>query len=55
MRLTLCPACAFTIGSLAYHVPGMVQICGLIGANLAKLDQCEVEWYKYGCGRDCVS
>jgi hypothetical protein len=55
MRLTVCPACAFAVGSLAYHVPGMVQICGLVGANLAKLNEREVEWFECGCRRDCVS
>lgn len=47
----MCATRAFAVGGPTYHLPGMLQIGSLVRADLAELDQREVEWLEYGCGR----
>jgi hypothetical protein len=42
----------FAAGSPTDHIPRMFQISPLVGADLAKLDQSEVEWFECRCGRN---
>lgn len=44
----MCTARAFAVSGPTYHLPGMPQIGTLVRADLAKLDQREVEWLECG-------
>ncbi len=44
---------AFTVGSLADHVPSMLEIRRFVSTDLTKLDQGKVERLKCRCGGTC--